>query len=201
VFFPFFVLALEKGQRPLHVPQISGNLYNVRFGLLMILPAAVVIGCAASLLMRRPIGQAAIGAATCVFLLICSGALARPSLIPTLHEAKVFLADAKNLDSHSVSAYLRAHYHGGVVLMESFGNETLLEEAHIGLGQNLYEGSYKVWDRALAHPTQFKVDWIIMRYTPGDADIVYDKLHASPALQHYELVYQNKAYHVFEARS
>jgi hypothetical protein len=50
VMFPFFVVALEKGQRPLHVAQITGDLYNVRFGLLMILPAAILIGYLVGLL-------------------------------------------------------------------------------------------------------------------------------------------------------
>src|SRR5262249_43433159 len=31
VMFPFFVYALESGQRPLHVPQVGSDLYNVRF--------------------------------------------------------------------------------------------------------------------------------------------------------------------------
>ena len=40
---PFFVFALTVGQRPLHVMQITGDLYNVRFGLLMALPAAIFV--------------------------------------------------------------------------------------------------------------------------------------------------------------
>ena len=41
---PFYVYALYAGQRPLHVMQIKGNLYNVRFGLLMVLPIAIFLG-------------------------------------------------------------------------------------------------------------------------------------------------------------
>mgnify|MGYP006189414937 CR=1 FL=1 len=41
VFLPFFVWALHSGQRPLHVPEIGGDLYNVRFALVMVLPAAL----------------------------------------------------------------------------------------------------------------------------------------------------------------
>src|SRR5260370_10253787 len=41
VFVPFYVYALYSGQRPLHVTQISGSLYNIRFGLLMVLPTAI----------------------------------------------------------------------------------------------------------------------------------------------------------------
>ena len=43
-FLPFFVYALYSGQRPMHVPQINGDLYNVRFGLIMLLATAVFAG-------------------------------------------------------------------------------------------------------------------------------------------------------------
>ncbi len=42
--FPFFVTALYLGQRPLHVEEVMGELYNVRFGLTMIIPAALFYG-------------------------------------------------------------------------------------------------------------------------------------------------------------
>lgn len=38
---PFFIVAIYSGQRPLHVRQIFGDLYNTRFGLVMLLPAAL----------------------------------------------------------------------------------------------------------------------------------------------------------------
>ena len=41
---PFFVICLYKGQRPMDVPQVEGDFYNVRFGLMMLMPAAVFIG-------------------------------------------------------------------------------------------------------------------------------------------------------------
>jgi hypothetical protein len=44
VFLPFFVWALYAGQRPLHVKEVMGELYNVRFGLIMLLPAAIFAG-------------------------------------------------------------------------------------------------------------------------------------------------------------
>ncbi|HVQ51422.1 MAG TPA: hypothetical protein VMS92_15370, partial [Mycobacterium sp.] len=50
---PFFVVALTVGQRPLHVEQITGDIYNVRFGLLMAIPAAIIVGYIVSLIPSR----------------------------------------------------------------------------------------------------------------------------------------------------
>ena len=44
VMFPMFVVTLYKGQRPLHVYQFYYNYYNVRFGLVMLLPACLLVG-------------------------------------------------------------------------------------------------------------------------------------------------------------
>ena len=48
----FYVYALYSGQRPLDVVQVQGHLYNVRFGILMVLPIAVFIGFLSSELAR-----------------------------------------------------------------------------------------------------------------------------------------------------
>jgi len=44
VYVPFFVYSLKTGQRPLHVNEINGSLYNVRFALVMVLAAGVFGG-------------------------------------------------------------------------------------------------------------------------------------------------------------
>ena len=44
IIFPFFVICLYKGQRPMDVPQVEDSFYNVRFGLMMLMPTAVFAG-------------------------------------------------------------------------------------------------------------------------------------------------------------
>lgn len=46
--YPFFVLMIYLGQRPLNVPQLAGQPYNVRFVLVMLIPVAMVLGWVAS---------------------------------------------------------------------------------------------------------------------------------------------------------
>ena len=55
VIVPFIPASPYTGQRPLHVLQISSDLYNVRFGLIMLVPTAILIGYLVGTLQRvRP---------------------------------------------------------------------------------------------------------------------------------------------------
>ena len=59
--------------------------------------------------------------------------------------------------------FLRGHYDGGVILIESFGNESILFHARVPLTNNVYEGSYQRWDPALSSPPGQQIKWIVMR--------------------------------------
>ncbi len=197
--FPFFVFALYSGQRPLHVEQISGDLYNVRFGLLMVLPAAVLIGYLSSLLTSRIYTQMASVVIIGFVVMFGLWTATDTSNVVTLKEPVVALDTSYSTDSSEASAYLKEHYEGGLVLMESFGNELVLFEAGIPTGANLYEGSYQLWEPALAHPAGSDIQWIVMRHT-DQPDEVYTTLDGSPELDGYTLAFQNNSYYVFEEK-
>jgi hypothetical protein len=82
--------------------------------------------------------------------------------------------------------------------MESFGNELVLFDAHISLGVNVYEGSYKLWQPALANPVKSQIRWIVMRRTK--VDLVYEHLFGSAKLRPYSLRYSNDEYLVYERK-
>ena len=63
VMFPMFVATLYKGQRPLHVYEYYHSFYNVRFGLVMLLPICLLIGFAVGEAGR--LGAAALVGAAC----------------------------------------------------------------------------------------------------------------------------------------
>ena len=65
---PFFVIALAVGQRPLHLTQITGDLYNIRFGLLMIVPSAILVAYLVSLVPEKW-GRGAVAIAALLALL------------------------------------------------------------------------------------------------------------------------------------
>jgi hypothetical protein len=192
IIIPFYMYALYSGQRPLHVMQLNGSLYNVRFGVLAVIPVALFVGYLASVIQDRTrhhvraAGYAALAAAAAASVaLVCTGGIA------TLTEAQVFQASATQRADVRAGAWFRAHYDGGRVLMESFGNETATFDSRIPLSSVIYEGSYRQWSPALHDPVGHGIRWIYMRRTPGDADQVWRLLHGHPELAHYALVYQD----------
>ena len=200
VLFPFFVVALESGQRPLHVAEVSGDLYNVRFGLLMILPAAILTGCLVYLCFGYKVWERIVASVvlTCAAVFGIAS-FVQPGGIITLKEPLAFAAASHTTLSDEASVYLRQYYDTGDILMESFGNELVLFDAGITPQRNIYEGSYRLWEPALKDPAAQHVRWIVMR--GGDQpDKVSTALNASSALGQYSLVYQNDTYQIFKER-
>lgn len=199
-FVPFYVYALYSGQRPLHVTQISGSLYNVRFGLLMVLPTAIFMSFLATAVtdstsrawLRR--GAFAVLAVAAV---AGAGLVARGG-VDTLTEAVVFRAAPAEHANTVAARWLRSHYDGGKMLMESFGNETVTFASRISLSEIVYEGSFRQWQPDLANPARHGIRWIYMRQTPGSQDQVFRQLHGSAQLAGYRLVYHDAQRLIYE---
>ncbi|WP_232014045.1 glycosyltransferase [Glycomyces terrestris] len=188
VFAPFFVWALYTGERPLHVKEVMGALYNVRFGLIMLIPAAVFAGYLVGKLVPRLPGRR-LAAAALAGSAVAGATLAVDGAV-TLDEAVEYRASGWEADNAAVAAWLREHHDGGTTLMMSFENESVTFESQVPTGSLVYEGSYRIWEEALADPHAAGVEWIYMRATPGAEDDVWEALWGTEALdEHYELVY------------
>jgi hypothetical protein len=237
----FFVYALYSGQRPLHATEINGDLYNVRFGLVMLLPAAVCTGYLVSLaapalrglgrgtirvgrgalrLSRRieTPGRAAqptglgrrarwLGRQTLVLgrrlasgpRLAVAGARGTVAVLAVLAtlgvSGVVTLDEARDYErtqwaNAAVSQWLRTNYDGGWTLMMSYSNESVMFDSHVNTAVTVYEGSYRLWEEALADPADQHIEWIYMRAEPGNQDAVWKALYGTPALTNsYDLVY------------
>jgi 4-amino-4-deoxy-L-arabinose transferase-like glycosyltransferase len=192
-FFPFFVLALYAGQRPLHIPPFTPDLYNVRFALVMVIPIAMLVGWAVSALPTRlPPWSAGVGA------VILTGSMALLSLHSTLSGNVLTYTEPVAAEAAAPRApadWLRAHYSSGRVLMQSWGNEYLSFHCRIPTSEVVYEGSYRVWGRALANPAAEHIDWIVM--STRSEDEVWKRLHQSTRLDGYVLVYRDGNYLVY----
>jgi len=192
---PFYVASLYFGQRPLHVTQIDSDLYNVRFGLIMILPVALFGGYLVGALpaVQRRGARIARGAVQACVVGAIGTALIVPAAggvggIVTLKEA----LSARTLSAELESTWLQQNYDGGLMLMESFGNDVVTFQSHIPTDAIIYEGSYRKWNAALDDPVGHHIRWIYMRQSPGNRDIVWAHLHASPVLRaDYKLVYSD----------
>jgi putative flippase GtrA len=198
-FIPFYIYALYSGQRPLHVVQLNGSLYNVRFGLLMVLPTAIFIGCLVTAIpARAPAWLRRTGSAGLLLAALACAGLVLHGGISTLTEALVFRATPAEQANAAAANWLRSHYTGGKVLMESFGNETVTFDSRIPLGLIVYEGSFREWGPDLADPLAHGIRWIYMRRTPGDTDEVFQRLHASFELDPYRLAYSDPNRLIYE---
>jgi hypothetical protein len=195
----FFVVALEAGQRPLHVMQLTGDLYNVRFGLIMILPAAIAIGYLADVPSRLAGSRIVLPLLVVAVLALGTSRLMHLDRIITLQEAVAGQHDSYTQELNQAAAYLKVHPTKGMILMESYGNDSLLLEAHVPLRKNIYEGSYKLWAPALRDPQRFDVQQIVMRHS-NPPDQVYTTLNGSDVLRGYALSYENAGYYIYTSK-
>lgn len=195
VFLPFYVYALYSGKRPLHVEQLNGDLYNVRFALVMVVPVALLVGYLAAAVHRRfaPWGVLA-GVGISSVVLTTGG-------ITTLQEPQAFRTSRLERTSTAGATWLRDHYDHGRVLMQSWGNETISFESRIPLRNVIYEGSYKQWEPALSDPAAHGIRWIHLAHARGVPDEVWSRFHGSRTLEaSYVLVYEDADRQVYRLR-
>jgi hypothetical protein len=200
VIVPFFVVSLYSGQRPLHVLHISNDLYNVRFGLIMLVPTAIGVGYLVGTLQRvKPVMYVA-GALVLGLAVGLGASLVRHDNVITYTAARETLTSTTVVAQEPVVGYLKAHYTGGLVLMESFGNENIAFQ--LPSDQLVYEGSYRQWLPSLHDPSAHHIEWIVARC--GNSPYP-DKvcLALGPAqLGNYSLVYTtaDHDYRVYQLR-
>jgi hypothetical protein len=204
VMFPMFVVTLYKGQRPLHVWEYYHSFYNVRFGLVMLLPAALLAGYLVAEAMdvagrmrgRWRVLAVAVPAVVLAVIGAQSGADLRSGNIVTLEEPLAADAAPSAVSASAAAGWLRAHYDGGQVLMESYGNEEVAYASHVPLQDQVYEGSYRLWAPALAHPGYHEIAWVVMH--DSSQDEVYTGLRASIVRYGYRLAWTNGEYLIYQ---
>jgi dolichyl-phosphate-mannose-protein mannosyltransferase len=188
VIVPFFIVSLYSGQRPLHVLQIANDLYNVRFGLIMLVPTAILTGYLVGTLQRfRPVMYIA-GTLVLALAVGLGAGLVRDHNVVTYTAARETLTSTTTLEQDPVVAWLKINYTGGLVLMESFGNENIAFQ--VPSDELVYEGSYHQWLPSLKNPSASHIEWIIDRCgsnSPGP-DKVCQAL-GQAQLSNYSLVY------------
>ena len=192
IVIPFYIYALYSGQRPLHVMQLNGSLYNVRFGVLAIIPVALFVGYLAAIIQDqtrrrvRAAGYAALGAA--------AAAVGGPRLrrghrhahrstgVPGLRHAA-----RRRPGRDVVPRPLRRGPGADGILRQRDRDLRLAHPARLGP----LRGQLPPWSPALRDPAGHGIRWIYMRRTPGDPDQVWRLLHGHPELAHYALVYSD----------
>jgi Glycosyl transferase family 2/Dolichyl-phosphate-mannose-protein mannosyltransferase len=202
IIFPFFVICVLKGQRPIGVPQVQHNYYNVRFGLMMLMPVSVFIGYLTAAIGRVLKLKTAIyifGCAIVALSAFLNYALISGHHVATYDEGINYVKSGGTSDQNEVVAYLKSYYLGGRVLMESYSNEFIAFA--IPTNQLVYEGSYRQWLPALENPATNRIKWIIMSCQKNNPDLVCSGVGKSE-LRPYVLTYHtpDNVYRVYMRR-
>jgi len=126
-------------------------------------------------------------------------------LLPVSHIATLAEAVAGQRDTYTqrldeAAAYLEAHPPHGLILMEEYGNDSLLLKAHIALNNDIYEGAYRLWNPALKDPRRYHIQEIVMRHS-NPPDEVYKHLAGSQTLRDYRLSYENGGYYIYTSKT
>ncbi|WP_194904606.1 ArnT family glycosyltransferase [Catenulispora rubra] len=191
----FHIASIERGQFPIGVPQINGDLDNLRFGLAPILPAALLIGCLAARWPRRWPALPVTVTAVVLIAALSTTTFARNEV--------VIAAEARNantyLELQAQTADVLVHQTGGPILMNGYGNEKVLFPV---LQRTIYEGSKtkttNLWLNDLKDPAENGIQVVVMRFTGPTPDDVYHALYKSPILaDRYRLSFQNGQYLVY----
>lgn len=195
---PFYIYSLESGQEPLEVPALNDALLNLRFGLIALLPAAILIGYLLGSLPKWPhrASSAALCAALAALCLIAirAGNVVLPYEAVQDNNAQAYQAEAAAFLENDTS---------GRILINLTGNERV---AFPVLKRLIYEGSKgpdgPLWQVALTDPQAEQIQVIVMRYAgAAGQDEIYQDLRGTRAMAAYHLVYKNADYEVFALAS
>lgn len=213
IFLPFFVVALFTGQRPLHVLEISGDLYNTRFGLVILLPASLfaaylltevgrwLTGLTRTTTRPAPVASRPRLPATAtliagILLLVVVGTRISGGVL-TLDEPSSWGGDKSQL--RAAATALHDYYDNGRVLMQGFGNEYVTFISRIPTSQTIYEGSYKLWGPALRDPNGQNIKWIYL--SRNSSDLVWQTIGKSAELSDYEVRFDDGTRVIYEHRA
>jgi hypothetical protein len=199
--FGFYILSLYTGQASLILPRFvkagsEFHLSNVRYGVQALLPIGLFVAYVAG---RKRILVPILAAVICLQGLysVQGGAvMAYVDGTDGLSSQK----RSKGLDSPPVEAWMRAHYDGGLVLMDDYRRPIGPVESGVPAGHFIGVGNKPYWQQSLDNPGMYAT-WIILQkgatdavwtgFTPGSRAVVDD---------HFVEVFRSGAIHVFKRR-
>lgn len=194
---PFYIYTLEAGAEPISMPS-QGGLLNYRFGLVVAIPAALLIGY---LIAKIP-GRSMVAAA----IVVVVGVTAMSAQAFRQHQVVLATEAAQELyaQRYQIQAADFVQKTSGLVLMDIVQNERVDFPL---VDRTIYDGTRESgrnqWARVLRDPVAFGVKVIVMRLPdPAEPlDVVYGALHSSAVLKKdYRLVFRSSAYLIYEAR-
>ena len=187
----FLVYGLYSGGQPMQVAEIDGSIYNLRFGVVMLIPVSIFVGYLAAQLPGRfwvrSIVTLVCAIATAGYTATAFATDGGRSIITNqeAHEAVGQLTEQREL-----SAWLAANT-SGRILAQAFENERVVFDVQ---GRVVYEGTPD-WENALADPTRADIEVVVMR-TPTP-DTVTRRLQDAAVMSAWTIIHQTPNYTIY----
>lgn len=186
----FNILSLFLGFSTINVPEINSDhinpteqWFNVRYGLLALPFAAVLVGIFAS--------WKKLAAALAVVMIVVQGyAMYTNGLITVADGTKGLSAFNNHKASEELSVLVQPDE--TVIMSMAYFSATAFK-SDVQLKQVVHEGVSKKWNQALQNPQNY-AEWIVMSSTESRGDPVYGKLvveQKSAFLTQYDIVYSD----------
>ncbi|HEY6409887.1 MAG TPA: glycosyltransferase family 39 protein, partial [Ktedonobacteraceae bacterium] len=196
--FPFYVLTMYAGQAGIFVPGADPasdplHVFNVRFGSAMVAPVAVFVAILAGYVWQvfpRRRDWALVGRMAQVALALVVVAQTGLIIAGGIITVQDGIYGGSCAFPHPINTYLAQHYDGGRVLENTFTSNIDGADAGLMLKDIVYDGSGKLWTKALKNPAAV-VNWVIV--DPGNVkDIVAQHVNVGSLQfqQEFTLVYQ-----------
>lgn len=181
--FPFYVITLFMGISIILIPDLlpktwTFNLFNVRYGLMMV-PFAAVLAAAVAAGYRR------VGFALAVAVLTFQTVqFANSGAHIVLRDAEYGLSARRPAP---VNQYVAKHYDNGYIMFDDFSRSANPIDLNIPMNQIVYVGNHPIWDKSLEQPEKH-VKWLIIRR--DENDVLWQKYKNDGNFSNkYQLVY------------
>jgi hypothetical protein len=191
---PFFVWTLEAAIEPMSMPQQSG-LLNYRFGLVVVIPAAILIGYLTTRL-PGPVVLPAVLVSILALTAISGQSFGRDQVVLATEAAQDLSAQQAQIQAGN---FLVQHT-TGLILLDIVQNERVDFDV---VDRTIYDGTRETgtnpWAAVLRNPQAYGIRVIVMRLpNPAErVDVVYSALHDSPRLGSYRLIYHSPSYLIY----
>jgi hypothetical protein len=191
---PFFLCTLEAGMEPLSMPEQIG-LTNYRFGLVVVIPAAILTGYLTATL-PRPVVLPAAMAGILAVAAISGESFGRHEVVLATEAAQDLSAQQAQIRAGN---FLVGHT-TGLILLDIVRNERVGFDV---VDRTVYDGTKESgtnqWTAVLSDPQAYGIRVIVMRLpSPAEpTDAVYFALHDSPRLRSYRLIYRSPSYLIY----
>lgn len=191
----FYVVTLYVGQSVIFIPHLTPvgfewRLFNVRYGLMMVPVAAILLGW----LFSR--GRIQAKMLILLFFILQFGLYkVGYSKIITLEDGTVGLSHARRPDAEH---WMAKHYDAGLVLLDDYARTMSIIRSGIPMQNVIYIGNRFYWEDSLRNPDKWAT-WVVMQR--GDA--VWKAIYDDPLIRgrlyaHFNKVYTSKEILIFK---